>query len=136
MKNKFEKSFGGRENYFQCKLQKDLVGDCAIRAVAHATGHDYMDVMRALFSIGLELGRLPNDDMCVEKYLSKNGFVKFSPLKTARGKRYKVRNFPADIDKNYVIRTSGHVTAIIKGRHLDTWDCGDSAAQSYYVKVD
>ena len=63
--NKYEQSFGGRDKYFPCKLQKDRIGDCAIRAVAHATEKDYMVVMRDLFDLGLELGKLPNDDLCI-----------------------------------------------------------------------
>ena len=132
--NKYEQSFGGRENYFSCKLQKDRVGDCSIRAIAHATEFDYMKVMKDLFELGLELGVLPNDDLTVSTYLKKNGFTKNSPLKTEKGKKYEVRFFPAEQSKNYVIRTCGHLTSIVKGKVLDSWNCGEQASQTFYVK--
>ena len=132
--NKYEQSYGGRENYFPCKLQKDKVGDCAIRAVAHATETDYMEVMREMFSLGLEMGRLPNDDLVVEKYLETKGFKKFSPLTHSGKKKYEVRYFPAEENKTYIVRVSRHVTCIKNNVVLDIWNCGESAAQSYYVR--
>ena len=34
----------------------------------------------------------------------------------------------------YIIKTSGHVTAITYGEHRDTWNCGEWSANSYYTK--
>ena len=48
---KYEKSYGGRENYFPVGKKKDLVGDCVIRAIALALEMDYMQVLRELMDL-------------------------------------------------------------------------------------
>lgn len=132
--NKYKKSYGGREKYFPCKYKKDMTSDCVIRAVAHAMEKDYMDVMRELFALGLEIGEVPNSKKCYPVYLERNGFKKHSPFKDERNKKFEVRYFPVDKSMNYVILTRGHLTAIVKGVHLDSWNCGEWCANTYYSK--
>lgn len=134
--NRYEKSFGGREKYFPCKLKKDTTGDCVIRAIAHATEQDYMQVMRDLFALGLELGQLPNQNKCYDVYLERLGWKKHSPLKDKKGKKFQVRHFPAEEGKNYIIHTTSHLTAIMDKVIYDIWYCGESAAYSFYTKED
>ena len=128
------KSYGGREKYFQ--RVKDLrAGDCVVRACAHAIGLEYFQVMQRLFELGLEMKMMPNDKRVYEVFLVENGFSpRQSPLKRNGNKRYKVKEFPVDDSKVYVIHTSNHLTCIDQGLHKDSWNCGAWAAQSYFVK--
>ena len=131
---KFIKDNGGRECYFSCDKKKELASDCVARAIAIATGLDWMLVMEGLFNIGLRMGRMPNESQVFEEYLSEIGWVKNKPLRKSNGRKYKVKNLPIDKDKRYIIRTSKHLTAITYGEHRDTWNCGESCANSYYTK--
>jgi len=133
MEHEFEKDHGGRENYYPCKFKKDLIGDCVIRSVAIGTGQDYMVVFKALFALGLKMGRLPNDSKVYVAYLASLGWERNSPLKTASGKKYKIGDFPLP---NAIIKTMGHLTCIREGVHRDTYDCRRSSAQTYYTKAD
>jgi len=130
----FNQDFGGREKYFTKK--KDLItGDCVIRACAIATGTEYFETMQEMFKIGLEMKRLPNSDAVSEKFLTDRGFKKCPAHSIGNTKkRYKVKDFPANPNRVYVIRTAGHMTVIDQLLHRDSWNCGAWAAQSYYVK--
>jgi hypothetical protein len=130
---KYQKSNGGRENYFPTKLKKDATSDCVIRAIAIATGLDYMKVWNDLFDLGREIGHLPNNKKCYEAYLETLGWEKFSPVKV-NNKKVQVRNFPAKSNTSYMIHTTNHVTAIVNRVHLDSWNCGEWCANSFYMK--
>lgn len=134
MKIEYLQTYGGREKYFDKK--KDLrTGDCVVRACANATGIEYFKVMQRLFEIGLEIKQMPNDQKTFEKFLIENGFSgRQTPLKDGGNRRFKVYQFPIDEKKVYVIHTSTHLTCIDQGLLKDSWDCGNKAAQSYYVK--
>jgi hypothetical protein len=136
IKNSIEyiQDFGGRENYFPCKLKKDRIGDCVIRAIAIATQQDYMVALKELFAIGIELGNLPNSEAVYGAYLESKGFVKHKPFRNPKGKKYTVRELPIEDDGVYVIHTTSHVTTIMNRQIRDSWFCGDSSANSYYKK--
>lgn len=136
MKNNFKKSHGGRENYTSVRYKKDLTNDCAIRAIAHFLGggveEDYKWIRNDLFNLASKMWRMPNDDDVIEAYMVKRGFTRFSPLKTKNNKKYKIGNFP--LGGSVLIRCSGHWTCLKDGVILDTWDCRDLAAQSFYKR--
>lgn len=132
----YEKSHGGRDDYFSCKYKKDLVGDCTTRAIALATGEDYMKIMYEQFRIGLELGRLPNDDMVTSIMLiDRRGWRSFSPMTQGNSKfKYLLGQVPVSKNKNYVFRQAGHIVAVVKGVVMDTFDSRSRTAFSYYVE--
>jgi len=118
--------------------KKDLiVGDCVVRAITHVTGKPYKEVFVELttFSLSHESCNAINCEEIYEDYLFSLGFTKHKPKRNGRGKTYCVKNFPTDEGKRYVLLTSGHLTAIVDGEYLDTWDCGEYRANSYYEKV-
>ena len=131
---KFKKDHGGRENYFPTKLKKDLTSDCVFRAIAIATNTDYLEVWKALFMIGMEIGHIPNEERTYELYLKSKGWVKKSPFRKSNGRKYKLKNLPIKSNESYIFLTSNHLTAIVNGVHRDTWNCGPWCANSYYVK--
>ena len=65
----FTQSFGGREKYYSVKYKKDWIGDCAIRALAHGTGEDYIVVYKELFEMAMKVGAMPNSDIVGNAYL-------------------------------------------------------------------
>ena len=131
---RYNKSFGGREKYFSCNLKKDVTNDCIARAIAIATGLDWMLVMEGLFNLGLKMGMMPNDYRVMEAYLLQIGWVKNKPFRKSNGRKYKVKDLPIDVNNRYIVRTSRHVTSIVYGEHRDNWNCGAWSANSYYTK--
>ena len=131
MKNKFKQSHGGRENYITIKYKKDRTIDCAIRAIAHFLDEDYKHIRNDLFNLASKMWRMPNDDVVIEEYLNDLGIKRQSPLKSRGNKKYKIGNLP--LIGNYLIRCSRHWTCLKDGVVLDTWNCREWKAQSYYA---
>ena len=135
--NTFVKS-NPREKIFPKKqrTKKNIrTGDCVIRAIVHATGKDYKEVWKGLLDTSNETMFLPNFKECYEVYLESLGWVKRRPMRNDYNKTYEVRHFPAKPRGRYIIKTTSHLTAIVNGKHMDTWNCGQWRANSYYEKV-
>ena len=132
-KMKFEKSFGGRENYKPCKLKKDRIGDCVIRAISHGLNQDYKTTFQDLLNISWEMLDLPNSWVCAEEYLKRNGWIKNKPMRNSRNRKLKVHQFPTE--GTFLIHTTTHLTCIKDGVLLDTWNCKKSSANSYYTRA-
>ena len=130
MKHPFIKSHGGRENHTSVKYKKDRTNDCAIRAIAHGLGLPYSTVRNEVFNLASTMWRMPNDDVVIEEYMKIQGHERQSPLTHHGRKKYKIGNFP--LEGTFIIRSSNHVTCIKDGVLMDTWDCREWKAQSYY----
>lgn len=135
--NTFVKS-NPREKIFPKKqrTKKNIyTGDCVIRAIVHATGKDYEEVWKGLLETSKETMFLPNFKECYDVYLESLGWVKRRPMRNLDNKTYEVRYFPAKPRGRYIIKTTSHLTAIVNGKHMDSWNCGQWRANSYYEKV-
>ena len=136
-KMKFEKSFGGREKYFPTKLKKDQTGDCVVRAIANATGTDYMAVWEDLLELSIETGHMPNQERTYGKYLEEQmGWIKQKPMRNSRNKLLKVKQI--ECDKDLIVSTSGHLTYVngdnFQMTLIDSWDCRNATAYSYWER--
>ena len=135
---KFVKS-NPREKIFPKKqrTKKNIeTDDCVIRAIVHATGLEYKTVWNNLLEISKDTLFLPNQHQTYEKYLESLGWEKCPPKRNIyNNKTYEVRHFPVRPRGKYIIQTSGHLTAIVNGKHLDVWNCGNSRANSDYEKA-
>jgi hypothetical protein len=131
-KNEFIKNDGGRSIYHRCDRQIDNAGDCVIRACAIALKMDYMDVKKQLFAMALENGFMPNSHQNYEPFLNQHGWFKKSPLKDRCGRKYQLGMMPVFDDM--IVKTTGHVVAVVDGVVNDTWDCRDYCSNSYYIK--
>jgi|13_taG_2_1085334.scaffolds.fasta_scaffold96628_2 hypothetical protein len=127
---KFKFNDGGRGKHFPSKYKSDRTGDCSIRAIAIATKQDYLKVMSEQFWLGLEMGRMPNDDKVVEAYLKTKGFVKQKTLKNG-SRKYTVKNFPKS---DVVLRVCNHLVYVSSDTIHDIWDCSSSAVGVWYTK--
>ena len=134
---KYKHSHGGREKYFPVGKKKDLVGDCAIRAIALSLEQDYMKVFKDLMDVAVEKG-IPylNCRNVYAPYLESKGWTKKS-LK--QGKiwlpMWKHKRF-LDLNKNYIfdikVGFGGHLTSVVKGVNKDTWLCQERKALCLY----
>lgn len=129
---KFKFDDGGKRKHFPTKMKKDRSADCSTRAIALATKKDYLEVMKDQFALGLEMGRMPNEDAVTEKLLEQYGFEKQKTLKDKYGRKYRVKEFPKS---NVILRVSKHLVYVSNAYILDTWNSGNKAVGVWYKKV-
>jgi len=137
---KYEKSYGGRENYFPVGKKKDLVGDCVIRAIALALEMDYMQVLRELMDLAVEKFGIPyaNNQRVYEDYLNSKGWVKKALKEGKSWKPLYKHKRRLEQNKNYIFHVKvgfgGHLTAVVRGVNKDTWLCQEKKAYAVYEK--
>lgn len=120
--------------YFQPNKKdlKDKAGDCVVRALAKATGRDWLDVYDDLVNIGRQMQRMPNDNLVYGEYLTGYHFVR-KALK--KGRKPTLEQFAREHKKGtYVAHLTTHAVTIIDGTYYDTCDCGEWCVFSYYEK--
>ena len=112
-------------------------GDCVIRACARATGKSWDDTYKELFEIGFKKKRLPNDSCVYEKFLTNNGFEYRGQMKDEYGNKMTV----AELAEYYregnfalVVHTRKHLTCVLLGDIIDTWNTSYETAGRYYIK--
>lgn len=95
------------------------VGDCAVRAVAAATGRSWEQAYISLALTGYALGDMPSANRTWGAYLQKQGY-KRRMVEADCATCYTVANFAREYPRGvYVLGCSGHVLAVIDG---EWWD--------------
>jgi len=111
-------------------------GDCAIRAVAAATGLGWDKAYKGLSDAGFVCKTAMNDIEAIEYFLVHDLGWKVGTVKVPKGsKRPQVHEFAAN-NPNIaaVLRVAHHITCCAMGRYVDIWDCGDCAVYKYWYK--
>lgn len=101
-------------------------GDCVYRAIALATGKDWLTVYDELYKLGRELLAPPNDDLTYKTYLDR--IADRIEVKTVGGRLKGKGVARLDSSKTYVVRMAGHLVCVKGGKLRDTWNCGDKSA--------
>ena len=121
--------------YLNLHPKGKLVGDCVKRAIAGATGMDYMEVARQLNRAKkITHCDVFNERRNIRYYLLEvlhTTELKFPAVKgTSRmnGKRFS-QMFP---DGRYILNMAGHLSCCVNGTIYDTWDCSDKCVYSAY----
>lgn len=139
----FKRDDGGRCREYNIKpLKKNMIGDCVVRALAIGLEQSYRQTLEELCSLAIEKGGVPSDSSVYEPYLESKGWIKNKPPKrrqpnsvcyrNPRGVYRKVQLRNLHLDRA-IILTSGHLTAMIDGVVMDSWNCSRSCANSYYT---
>lgn len=97
------------------------VGDCAVRAVALATGQSWREAYRALCDYGYRLCDMPSANRVFGAYLTDLGYTRQSIPEGIVSLRSFCRAFPRG---TFVVVLPQHVCAVIDGDYLDSWDSG------------
>lgn len=112
------------------------VGDCAVRAVAAATGQSWDQAYAGLAVMGFALGDMPSANRTWAAYLQKHGFSRRlvdADCLTC----YTVADFAREYQHGvYVLGCSGHVLTVINGEWWDSWDSGEEHPLFYWHKED
>ena len=134
---------GGRSQYFKC----EKVGDCVCRAVAIATGEDYMDVYKRINNLakseritkskaGRSSARNGVYKDTMRKLMESYGFKWVPTAGIGTGCRVHLRSDELPSGR-IVARVSKHVTAVIDGVCHDTYDPtrnGRRCVYGYFIK--
>jgi hypothetical protein len=108
----FEWNDGGRSLYFKGKR----TADCVIRAISIAEKKRYIDIFEKLTTMGLEVGRLANDDKIWQSYLRQRGWIEVKHGRTAK----LLREY--DLPRANIAVLNRHLTAVLDNTAYDTWD--------------
>lgn len=112
--------------YENLNPQGKNVGDCAIRAVAKATGQTWIQAYMALYVHGLQLADLANSDAVWTSYLRDKGFTR-GVIPDTCPDCYTVADFAEDHPVGtFVLGTGSHAVAVIDGTIYDAWDSSNA----------
>lgn len=119
--------------YENLNPQGKNVGDCAIRAVAKATGQTWIQAYMALYVHGLQRADLANSDAVWTSYLRSKGFTR-GVIPDTCPDCYTVADFAEDHPVGtFVLGTGSHAVAVIDGTIYDAWD-SSNAIPIFYVQ--
>lgn len=111
------------------------VGDCAVRAIAKASGQTWEEAYSALALQGYWMGDLPNANSVWGAYLRGKGFRREAIPNTCPD-CYTVAEFAAEHPRGlYVLALSNHVVCVIDGDWYDAWDSGNEAPLFYWERM-
>jgi len=111
-------------------------GDCAVRAIARATGKSWDNIYLDLCILGYTMGDWGSSNAVWGAYLKRCGFTR-QALPASCPDCYTVADFADEHPKGiYVLALSGHVVTVVDGRYYDTWDSGDEMPLYYWCKED
>ena len=116
---KFIYNDGGRSKYFKAAN----VGDCAVRAIAIATGIDYKQVYNDLKKLnGGKSCRNGTPKKVDKKYLTQLGWVWVPTMQIGQGCKVHLEadELPSG---TLIVSVSGHLTCVKDGVLYDTYDC-------------
>ena len=107
--------------YWNENINGEHIGDCVTRAIVFATGLPYEKIQEKLYYTGK---LLECDPLCVECYdfLLTNyfDFARISPLDE------RLEDFADKHTRGlYLVRSRGHISALLDNCIYDTWDCRD-----------
>ena len=110
--------------------------DCVIRALTVATGDSYEVIRDELIEIMKKTGYMINSKNAYERLLKARGWVKHKQPRYPDGLKFKVGEIGYLIKENEsaVVSLANHLTAIEKGKIVDTWDCRHKTIGNYYTK--
>lgn len=110
--------------------------DCVARAISVALDKSWEETIRDMTEHAIKLCCVFNEDKCIDSYLSKNGWTRYTEPRDKDNKKITVNQFlkrPGN-DKGIIIAKVGshHVSLIVNGVIWDTWDCTDKIIHTYF----
>lgn len=110
--------------------QKNLVGDCVIRAVSIAQNIDWDTAFLNIMAQAYSICDMPSSNAVWSQYLLDNGYTRYVLADTCT-----INEFCNDNKRGtYILATGSHVVTSINGDYMDTWDSGDEIVIYYFVK--
>ena len=120
--------------YYNPNPRKKSVGDCVVRALSAIFNDSWENVYADLSMQGAFLFDMPTANSVWGEYLKANGFRRYV-IPNSCPHCYTVRDFCYDHPYGkYLLKTEGHVIAVIDGDYYDTANTGDEIPEYYWRK--
>ena len=124
---------GTRWIKYQPNPKKRSTGDCSIRAYTKAEGLTWDDAYDIAMKYGKKYAGLPDDSIIVDKILTEE--FNYNSFSLKRNQRMTINEFAASHTVGtYVVKTRGHLVAIVNGFYYDSYNSGDKKVTVYYTK--
>lgn len=118
---------------FNPNPDKNIVGDCVIRAICKLQDRRWEDVYVDICLEGLQLYDMPSSNAVWGSYLLKCGYTRRTLPDTCPS-CYTIRDFCADHPVGaFLLATGSHVVTVINGDYYDSWDSGDESPAYYWM---
>lgn len=120
--------------YYNPNPRGRRVGDCAVRALAKATGQSWYDAYIELTAQGINDGDMPSADAVWGACLAQRGFKRFAVPNTCPD-CYTAADFAIDHPRGvFVLGFGGHTATIVDGVIYDAWDSSTLVPQYYWYR--
>lgn len=117
---------------YNANPERNLVGDCVIRAVSKVTGQDWEKTYIDIALQGFMMRDMPSSNNVWDAYLYTKGFNRRIIPNTCPD-CYTVKDFCNDNPRGtFLLATGTHVIAVVDGNYYDTWDSGNEVPIYYY----
>lgn len=117
---------------FNANPERNLVGDCVIRAISKITGQDWEKTYIEIALQGFIMHDMPSSNNVWDAYLYTQGFNRRVIPNTCPD-CYTVKDFCNDNPRGtFLLATGTHVIAVVDGNYYDTWDSGNEVPIYYY----
>lgn len=135
MKPSYRRSVG-RYTFHNANPKNRLTAaDCVPRAISTATGKSWEEVTRSLTEEAIKQYSVLNEKKVYDTWLTRNGWVKNKQPRKRNNKKYTVEEFAALNNKGtYVVGVASHLTVVVDGEILDTWNCSSKTVGNYWSK--
>ena len=122
--------------YINLNPRKKSVGDCTVRAIAIATKKAWVDTYLDLCLIGMIMADMPSANSVTTAYLRNKGFRRRT-IPDECPDCYTIADFCKDHPNGtYIIGTGSHLTTVIDGDLLDSWDSSNECPVYYFEKME
>lgn len=120
--------------YYNPNPRGNHVSDCTIRAICRLEGISWMEAFNRIIDICRQNYDMPSSDKMWGMFMSRRGYTRHILPNTCPD-CYTVKDFCIDHPRGkYLLKTSGHVIAVVDGDYYDTFDSGDKTPIYYYRK--
>lgn len=120
--------------YYNPNPQKNIVGDCVIRAISKITQQSWEKTYSDICDKGYELKDMPSSNEVWGAYLLEIGFIR-NIIPNTCPDCYTVEDFCYEHPRGkYILATGSHVIAVENGNYFDTWNSGQEVPVYYFIK--
>lgn len=107
--------------------------DCVIRAISKLLEQDWETTYSRVVFQGFFLHDMPSSDIVWGEYLKSIGYE--MALLPSCPNCYTVKEFCELFPTGrFVVKTSGHVVAVVNGDYYDSWDSGNEIVQYFWKR--
>ena len=100
------------------------------RACAIALDQSYRVTLAEMCAVACEIGDAPNCNGTIELYLNRKGWSRLPTPRTTQGRKLQVQQIR---HPRAIVHTTSHLTAVVGGVNIDTFDNRHSYVNRVYV---